>query len=151
MEFRVSDQDESQSEDEDNVWDSFSVCSGQPKSAEEDPEIDRAMIQQESALSHQGSSENDSFGRVVTVQSVAEGCDSVAVDSSFEDKKEEATIQVFRESCCIRSLGPKKTPCFSQLSLSTISQARNNYNRTSLVRTLLMQLSHSELYLVIMA
>lgn len=44
--------------------------SDQPKSAEEDPEIDRTMIQQESALSHQGSSENDSFGSVVTIQSV---------------------------------------------------------------------------------
>ena len=95
MEFRASDQDESLSEDEDNVWDSFPDSSDQPKSAEEDPEIDRAMIQQESALSHQGSSENESFGSVVTVQSVTEGCDSVAVDSSFEDKKEEAAIQVF--------------------------------------------------------
>ena len=95
MEFHASDQDESLSEDKDNVWDSFPDSSDQPKSAEEDPEIDRAMIQQESALSHQGSSENDSFSSVVTVQSVTEGCDSVAVDSSFEDKKEEATIQVF--------------------------------------------------------
>ena len=95
MEFRASDQDESLSEDEDNVWDSFPDSSDQPKSAEEGPEIDCAMIQQESTLSRQGSSENDSFGSVVAVQSVTEGCDSVAVDSSFEDKKEEETIQVF--------------------------------------------------------
>ena len=141
VEFRASDQDESLLEDEDDVWDSFPDSTDQPKSAEEEPEIDRVTVRKESAGSRQGTSENDSFGSVVTVQSVTESRESVAVDSSFEDKKEEETIQAFIEESCCCSLGPKKTPCSSQLSLSTISQARNNC----------LQLSHSELDLVIMA
>ena len=77
----------------------------------------------------------------MTVQSVTEGCDSVAVGSSFEDKKEEATIQAFIiEESCNCSLDPKKTPYSSQLSLSTISQARN----------ICLQLSHSKVDLIIM-
>ena len=63
------------------------------------------------------------------------------IERSFEDKEEEEAIRRFVELTCGCNLGPKKTPCSNQLSLSTISQTRNNC----------LQLTRSELDLVIMA
>ena len=51
---------------------------------------------------------------------------TVRIELSFEDKEEDDAIAKFVAETCGCTLGPKKSPCSSQLSRDTITLARNN-------------------------
>ena len=64
---------------------------------------------------------------------------TVRIDRSFEDKEDDAITKFIAESCGC-TLGPKKSPCSSELSQDTITLTRKNC----------LQLTWSDLDLVIM-
>ena len=66
---------------------------------------------------------------------------TVVIKRSFEDKEQEEAIAKFILETCGCTLGPKKSPCSSQLSKDTIALTRNNC----------LQLTRSDQDLVIMA
>ena len=66
---------------------------------------------------------------------------TVRIELSFEDKEEDNAIDIFITETCGCTLGPKKSPCSSQLSRDTITLTCNNC----------LQLTRNDADLVIMA
>ena len=125
MEYETFEDQEALAKASDSDGEAETTALGPVSSVDQVDEMILACKGEENDLEPNHCPEGTILPQTVNVDSTTRAL-TVRIELSFEDKEEDAVIDIFITETCGCTLGPKKSPCSSQLSRDTITLTCNN-------------------------